>query len=128
ERRGARQQRDACVRTQSGQGLLQPLLGGAALDGGGLARVVREQRAAELVLLIAQHDARAARRGGRGGRESGGACTRDEHVAVGVARGVAVGVCLGGRASEAGGGANARLVERLPRAPWPHEGLVVKPG
>jgi len=52
--------------TQSGQGLLQPLRGGAALDGRGLARVVRKQRAAELVLLIAQHDARAARRGGRG--------------------------------------------------------------
>jgi len=128
ERRGAREQCDARVRGQSSQGFSQPLRRGAPFDGGSLTRIIREQRAAELVLLIAQHDARAARGGGRGSGEPGRARAHDEHVAVGVARGVAVGVGLGGSASEAGGGANARLVERLPRAPRPHEGLVVKPG
>ena len=60
--------------------------------------------------------------------EAGSAGTHHQHVAMGVARGVAVGIRLLRRDAEPGRGADDRLVEPLPRRLRPHEGLVVEPG
>ncbi len=123
ERRGAGEQRDVVPRREARHGARQPVARRLALDGGaGLG----EQRAAEFLLLVAQHHPRAALGGGQRRGKAGRAGADDEHVAMHVVLGVAVGIGDDGGAAEAGHGADLRLVEALPGARRPHEGLVVE--
>ena len=126
ERRRARKQRDARVGGERGDRARQPVGRRPPLDKGIGVRIAGKQCPPELRLLIAQDDARAG--GGRsgGGGKSRGTCADHEDVAMRVTRGVAIGVCRPRRYAEARGCADARLVERLPRAARPHEGLVVE--
>ena len=94
---------------------------------------LRQQRAAELGLLVAEDDAGAAlgrhQRRGKAGRSG----ADDEHVAVGEAAGITVGIAGLRRFAETGGVANDRLVNPVPGPVRPeparaHEGLVVEAG
>ena len=66
--------------------------------------------------------------GGKRGRETGNAGADHQHVTMGIAAGIVVGVVLGRRDAETGGGADQRLVDVLPGLLRPHEGLVVEAG
>ena len=89
---------------------------------------VGEQRAAELGLLVEQHDAVAGARRGAGGGEARGPGADDGDFAMAMLVGVMVGVGIGRGDAEAGGAADRRLVEVLPGARRPDEGLVVEAG
>ena len=123
--RGARQHRDVRHRRQRGAGVFQPVPGQLPVD---LGIRFGQQRAADFRLLVAQDDGRAAatrlqRRG-----EAGGTATDDQHVAMGEAAGVGVGIGGARRLAQAGGAADERLVDLVPEALRPHEGLIVEAG
>jgi len=86
------------------------------------------ERAARLRLLVGEDDAGARLGRGERGGETGRTRADHQHVAMGVARGIAVGVGLLRRVAEAGGGADHRLVDPFPGRLRPHEGLVVEAG
>src|SRR5262249_11985257 len=54
------------------------------------------------------------------------ACSDDEHVAERVGMFVTVRIANAGAAAQTGGAADDGLIELLPEARWPHEGLVIK--
>ena len=125
DRRGPGHDGDVRELCQLGERRGEPVPGGLAVDDdGGLG----EQRAAGLVGLVHEHDRGAGAAGGEGGGEAGRAGADDQHVGMGEAAGVAVGVGLGGRDPEAGGVADHRLVDPVPEGARPHEGLVVEAG
>ena len=107
-----------------GDGRLRPVERRAAVD----LVALREQPAAEAEVLVAQDDARAGAAGGERRRQAGRAGADHQHVAEGVGLLVVVGIRRVGGAAEAGGAADQRLVELLPEARRPHEGLVVEAG
>ena len=89
---GTGQERHARIRGERRDRLREPLPGGSPVDSQACAGCIGEQRAAQLVLLVAEDDARAGACRGRGRGESRRPPTHDEHVAVRVARGVAIGI------------------------------------
>jgi hypothetical protein len=87
-----------------------------------------EEPAAGLRLLVDQDHLRAAASRRERRRETGGAGPDDQHVAVGEAAGVGVGIGPRGRGTEPGRAADERLVDLVPEGLRPHEGLVVEAG
>ena len=85
-----------------------------------------EQAPASGEILVHQDHPRPGAAGGERRRETGRAAADDEHVAMGV--GVVVGVGIGGVGgpAEARRAPDHRLVQLLPEAGRPHEGLVVE--
>ena len=75
-----------------------------------------------------EDDAHAALGRRKRRREAGRAAAQHQHVAMGEARRIVVGIGLVRRDAEAGRRADVRLVERLPGRLRPHEGLVVEAG
>ena len=125
ERGRARQQRHPLVGREFGQRLGDPDAGRASRDGG---RGIGEQRAAHLCLLVAEDDAAARFGGGECGGEPGWPRADHQHVAMGMALQVAVGVGRGRHSPETGGAPDHRLIDAVPEAARPHEGLVVEAG
>ena len=120
---GARQQPHPGVTTEFVDRRRDPLGRRDAVD----ARPgVGQQRTAHLRPLIAEDHARAAARRGQRRRETGGTCAHDEHLAMRVLLRVAVGVGQARRLAQARHAADQRLVEPMPGAARPHEGLVVE--
>ena len=76
----------------------RPFGGGVGGNGGHLA--LRQEAAAELVLLVGEDHARACAAGGPRRGEARGAAAHDQHVAMGVHPVVAIGIGLGGRRAE----------------------------
>ncbi len=74
------------------------------------------------------YDAGAGLCRGKRGRKPGRAATDDQHLAMGVARGITVGIGLVGRHAQPRRGTDPGFVERRPRRLRPHEGLVVEAG
>ena len=101
ERRGARQQRDVRMPAESVQCLPEPCRSRPAVDVG--SRLC-QQRPSGLRLLIAQHDARTARRGGKRCRQPGGTGADHEHVAMCIMVQIAIGIRRNRRLTEPGGG------------------------
>ena len=124
EQRGAAHDADIGQRRQLGQRAGNPLGCRHAVD----RAAVAEQPAAERKVLFAQDDARAGAAGRQRCRQPGRSAAGDQHVAIGPGLVVVVGIGFAGRASEAGGPADGRLVDRLPEFRRPHEGLVVEAG
>ena len=87
---------------------------------------LRQQRAAELGLLIGQDHARAAAAGGERRHEPGRAGADHEHVAVRVHVLVAIGIGLARRPPQPRRAPDDAFVDASPPALRPHEGLVVK--
>jgi hypothetical protein len=125
ERRGAGQQAHPRVALQFGDGRFDPIGRCEAVDA---RSVVGEQRAAESRPLVAEDHARAAARRRERCRKARRARTDDQNLAVRVLLGVAIGVREPRRFAEARHAADQRLVEPVPGAARPHEGLVVEPG
>ena len=125
EGRGPREQRHVSPAAKCDDGLGKPVRGTRAVD---RRRRLVKQRPTELRLLVAKdHPGPGLRRGASRG-QSRRAAADDQDVAMGVARQIAVRVGGAWRPSEAGAGADRRLVEPLPPAARPHEGLVVEAG
>ena len=123
KRGGAGQQRDLGAGTQFAHGRGDPLDCRRSVDGFGHA----EQAAAELVLLIDQHDPRIGPRRGEGGGDAGRAATDDQHVAMVVQPVVNVGVgAVRHRAQP--GAAPQQGFPAPPQPRRPHEELVVEAG
>ena len=123
ERGRATQQRDAGRRREFRERGGKPLGGGLAVD---LGRRVGQQRTAKFGLLVAEDDRGTGGGGSPRRGDAGRARADDQHVAVRVAVAVAVGIGKARRPAEARGLADGGLVERLPGAFRPHEGLVVE--
>ena len=119
---GARQQRDVGHGGQFGDDALAPVEAGLAAD----LLVLVEQRTAEARALVAKDHALALARGGERRHQAGGAGADHQHIAVRVGLLVLVGVRQLGRGAEARGAADDGLVDLLPEALRPHEGLVVE--
>ena len=115
---GPRQDLDVRQRRQRSEHLGMP----------GLVLRADQQAAADQGITFAKDDARPGFACGAGGREARGARTDHQHVAMRMHRLVMVRVGFGRGAAEAGGPADHRLVECLPEALRPHEGLVVEAG
>ena len=123
ESRGARQQRHLSGLRELGERRGHPFVRPPVVDG--LASP--QKLAAHLGLLVGDdHPGAGARRRLRRG-EARGPGPDDQHVAMGIAALVAVGVRLEGRAAEAGGAADDVLVSE-PELLRPHEGFVVEAG
>ena len=123
KRGGAGQQRDVGAGMQFAHGLDDPLDCRRPVDGFGHAK----QAAAELALLIDQHDPRIGPRRGEGGGDAGRAATDDQHVAVVVQPVVSVGVGAVRHRSQPGSAPQQGFP--APPQPWrPHEELVVEAG
>ena len=88
----------------------------------------RQQPAAEREVFLAQDDAGAGAAGCQRRRKPGRAAAHDQHVAMRPRLVVVVGIGQPGGATEAGGAADRRLVDRFPELRRPHEGLVVEAG
>ena len=86
-----------------------------------------QQAAAQLALFVHQDHARAGRGCRVGGRQSRRSAAQHQHIAMGVALVVALGIAGIRRAAQAGGRADPGLVTG-PQAARPHEGLVIEAG
>ena len=122
EYRAARQQLDVVERPQAGHGALGPGRGRLAVDG----LPVRQQAAAEFVLLIGDDHPRAGLGAGRGRREAGRPGADHQHIAMLIEGVVSVRIGRRRRLPESGRLADKMLIGH-PQALRPHKGLVVKP-
>ena len=125
EGRGAAEHRHVGQGAQLGLDLCDPAL--AVRD---LSRhpALAEQPAAELGLRLGQDHPGSRTSGRECCHEAGGPGADHQHVAVGVPMQVVVGIRMGGCRAEAGGAADAGLVEPVPSARRAEEGLVVEAG
>src|SRR3569833_2861033 len=89
---------------------------------------LREHRSTQLRLLVPNYHPPACGLCGVRRCQAGRPGAHHEHIAVGKAIRVPIRVGESWRLAEACGGSNPWLVERLPRAPGPHECHVVEPG
>ena len=126
EGRGARQHADIVHRRELGDASPAPRPSRPAPSI--LAPALEAQRAAEFRLLVAEDDAHAGFGRGKRRGDAGRAAAEHQHLAMGEARRIVVGIGLVGRDAEAGRGADVRLVDALPGRLRPHEGLVVEAG
>ena len=94
EGRRARQQRHVRRARERGERVREPLPARLSVD---RRRRLVQQRAAELGLLVAEHDPRAGLRRGERRREARGTRADDEHVAMRVALRIAIGIGRGRR-------------------------------
>jgi hypothetical protein len=118
--------RDSRVTRDAGKGrhrFGQPFARGLAVHG----LAAREQRAAELRLLVDEDDPRPGGAGGQRGDDARRTRAHHQHVAMGIGLAVAIRIGRLGRLAEAGGAADDMLVFH-PGAGRPHEGLVVEAG
>ena len=120
---GAADQGDLGIGCQGRYRLGEPNLRGLAVD---LCVGRRQERAAELGLLVHQHHPPTAFRCRESSGETRRACPDDQNFAVRKAVQIAVGVRLGRGASQTGGSTDGGLIEMVPRFARPHEGLVVE--
>ena len=87
---------------------------------------IGEKRTTHFGVLVHQHDLGAGLRGGQRCRDTGRTAANDQHIRMQIARGIIVRIRLGRRLAEAGGRADEGLVDLVPEAARPHEGLVVE--
>ena len=113
ERRGARQHADIVHRGELCDRGLRPGPAVRAVDR--RARLVA-QRAAEFGLLVAEDDAHAGFRRSERRGDAGSAAAEHQHLAMGEARRIVVGVGLVGRDAETGrrSGCSARRCSSMP--------------
>src|SRR5262249_25026265 len=85
-----------------------------------------KQPTAKTEVLITNDDARTRTRRHECRCQARRACSDDEHVAERVGSVGTVRIANAGAAAQTGGAADDGLIELLPEARWPHEGLVIK--
>ncbi|MNU99149.1 hypothetical protein D3C71_892730 [compost metagenome] len=108
---------------QRRQFIRQPVPYGLAID---LRLRLRQQRAAGFGIFIDQHDLETIDRRRTRRRQTGRTSADDQHIAMQVARGIDIRVFLGGGNAETRGRANEGLIDLVPEALRPHEGLVIE--
>ena len=101
----------------------QPVPCGLAVD---LRLRLGQKRTAGFGIFIDQHDLQTIDRRHTRCRETRGTGADDQHIAMQVARGIGVGVLLRRRNAETRSRADEGLVDLVPEALRPHEGLVIE--
>ena len=121
---GARHQADIFQRFQFRKGRIDPIHSRRIVD----LTIVRQQAAAEQVILLGQDDLFASAGGGQRGHKTSG--TRADHQQVAKGKGFFIDrvVMLGQQLAQTRSAADRRFVQLFPERPWPHEGLVIKAG
>src|SRR3546814_4657987 len=115
----AGEQRDIRHGLERGDRLLQPRPGRKSVYAW---LQLGKKRAAEFGVLVAEYHLGAAPARLQRRREASRAGADDQHVAMGVAAGIGVGIGSRRRLAEARGAADERLVDLVPERPRPHEG------
>ncbi len=121
--RRARQKRDIRIGFKGRYGFVQPVPACAAIDD---RLRFRQKRAAKFGLLVDEDDLRATLCGFKGGGQTGRSTTGNQHIAESIAAGIGVRIGLGRRFAKTGSATDERLINLVPEAFRPHEGLVVK--
>src|ERR1700728_1710336 len=122
EHRRARHERALAMTLELGQSRRDPFECGTLIDEPLLAQKLTAQQK----VVLADDDARTGARRGERGAEARGPAADHQHVTERERFLVAVGIRLARQTPETRGAADQRLVEPLPQARRPHEGLVVE--
>ena len=91
-------------------------------------RWIGQDRATHFGILVHQHDPRTRQGGAVGRSDPRRSGANHQHIRVQVTRGIGVGIFLAGGFAQTRGSTDERLIDLVPEAAWPHEGLVIETG